>query len=244
MGIRLFGSNERAIENHVHDLVAPCDGNGGAGIDAVNTSSSDDDVIGNVVHDIYPPSGCTSDHGPGIYVSNTNVRVWNNIVYKTREGIHLWHAAASVTVANNTSFNNRLAGILVGCGDTGCVVSDYNIVTNNIVYANPTDGIHELGVIGTHNQFLNNLVYLNGTDWILLNGNTHSGDVTADPQFVNYKSDGTGDYHLQSSSPAIDQGTNIGAPANDIDGGSRPVGSNWDIGAYEWGATPAVWPWY
>ena len=242
LGIKLYGSNERAIGNHVHDLVAPCDGNGGAGIDSINYTASDNDVIGNVVHDIYPPSGCTSDHGPGIYISNLRARVWNNIVYKTREGIHLWHAATNVTVSGNTIFNNRLAGILVGCGDAGCVISDYNTVSDNIVYNNPTYGIHELGTIGTHNQFLNNLVYLNGTNWGLLNGNTHSGDVTADPQFVNYKGDGTGDYHLQSTSPAIDRGTNIGAPTNDIDGGLRPVGSNWDIGAYEWGATAAVWP--
>jgi parallel beta-helix repeat protein len=243
VGLKLNGSHQRAISNHAHDLVAPCDGIGGAGIDSINYTASDNDVIGNVVHDIYPPSGCTSDHGPGIYISNLRARVWNNIVYRTREGIHLWHAAASVTVSGNTAFNNRLAGILVGCGDTGCVISDNNIVTDNIVYGNPTYGIHEFGIIGTNNQFLNNLVYLNGTNWSLLNGNTHSGDVTADPQFVNYKNDGTGDYHLQATSPAIDRGTSIGAPANDIDGGSRPVGSNWDIGAYEWGATAAVWPW-
>jgi parallel beta-helix repeat protein len=244
VGLRLNGSHQRAIGNHVHDLVAPCDGSGGAGINDNNYSASDNDFIGNVVHDIYPPAGCASDHGPGIYVANVRARVWNNLVYKTREGIQLWHAASNVTISGNTVFNTRQAGILVGCGDTGCVLSDNNTVSDNIVYHNSsTDGIREEGTTGTHNQYLNNLVYLNAVNWHLQNGNTHSGDVTADPQFVNYTGDGTGDYHLQSTSPAIDRGTNVGAPSDDIDGGSRPVGSNWDIGAYEWGATPTVWPW-
>jgi len=51
----------------------------------------------------------------------------------------------------------------------------------------------------------------------------------------------TGDYHLQSGSPAIDAGTSTGVPATDFGGNARPLfNSVWDIGAYEFGATGTV----
>ena len=46
-----------------------------------------------------------------------------------------------------------------------------------------------------------------------------------------------GDYHLQSSSPAIDSGTAVDAPDTDLDYNSKPAGNGADMGAYEcWGA--------
>jgi hypothetical protein len=60
---------------------------------------------------------------------------------------------------------------------------------------------------------------------------------------VNYTGDASGDYHLTSSSPAIDAGTSTGAPSTDFADGPRPQGSGFDIGAYEYGAPVAAWPW-
>jgi hypothetical protein len=90
---------------------------------------------------------------------------------------------------------------------------------------------------------LNNLTYGNASDILLQNGNTASGTIYADPQFVNYQANGTGDYHLKSTSPAINKGNSIGAPNTDFDGGFRPINTYYDIGAYEYGSTPATWPW-
>jgi hypothetical protein len=46
----------------------------------------------------------------------------------------------------------------------------------------------------------------------------------------------TFDLHLLSTSPAVDSGTSVDAPSEDYDGGARPHGSGYDIGAYEYGA--------
>ena len=72
-----------------------------------------------------------------------------------------------------------------------------------------------------------------------------SGNIDADPLFVstpdfNLAPTIMGDVHLQACSPAIDVGTNTGAPSDDLDGNTRPVNSRGfavattDMGAYEY----------
>ena len=61
--------------------------------------------------------------------------------------------------------------------------------------------------------------------------NWGSGNIDTDPLFVdapNY------DLHLQETSPCIDTGTAEDAPSDDLDGNFRPVGSGYDMGAYEY----------
>jgi hypothetical protein len=60
-----------------------------------------------------------------------------------------------------------------------------------------------------------------------------TGTVSANPQFVSYNPTGTGDYRLQSTSPAINKGTLSYAPTTDFLGVARPKGGAVDIGAYE-----------
>jgi len=50
---------------------------------------------------------------------------------------------------------------------------------------------------------------------------------------VNYQANGTGDYRLKSTSPAVNKGSATSAPALDIAGVARPRGGAYDIGAYE-----------
>jgi hypothetical protein len=243
VGISNDGSFVRMIGNHVHNIPAPCNSNGGAGILNDSYTSTDNDIIGNVVHDIGDPAhSCPTTQG--IYHSDNRGHILNNISYRNSAwGIQLWHAAANVVIANNLVFANGEGGIVVGDGDApGGWVDDNTIVTNNIIRNNPT-GIAEQGVTGTHNQYVNNLIWQNGQGIVLQNGLHDVGTISADPLLVNYQPDGSGDYHLQSTSPAINSGTTQGMPSIDFDGAPRPVGSGPDIGPYEFGSTPSPWPW-
>jgi pectate disaccharide-lyase len=250
IGLLNRGSNVRIISNHVHDVPARgCTGNGGAGILNGNYSAMDNDIVGNVVHDIGEANkSCPRVHG--IYHSNLRGHILNNISYGNQGyGIHLWHAAAEVTIAHNLVFNNRHGGILIGAGDApyrGSALHpvDRILVANNIVVYNQNRyGIEELGITGVHNVYLNNLVFGNHfADWKLQTGR-QSGTITADPRFIAYREDGSGDYHLSTVSPSLRKGTSLGAPAFDIDGCSRPREGAWDIGPYQQGPTEkCLWP--
>ena len=243
LGILNYGSFTSIEGNHVHNLKISggCNGDGGAGIVDANYSASDDDIIGNVVHDIGTPGACNGVQG--IYHSNLRGHIYNNIVYRVSAwGIHLWHAATDVMIANNTVFRNGSAsmggGMEFGSGDApgGVVVNNTHIV-NNIVYDNPGASIATfcysgVSCIGSTNTVENNLVYGNGRGVSLQTG-TAIGTVAASPQFVNYLAAGGGNYALMSTSPAVNKGATHYAPGYDIDGVLRPKGSALDIGAYE-----------
>jgi parallel beta-helix repeat protein len=253
LGIFNEGSNTRMIGNLVHDVsIGGCASLGGAGIEDGNWNASNDDVIGNWVYNIGDyNTTCAEVHG--IYKANRGGHIYNNVVYRSQGwGIHLFHAATNVTIANNTIFNNAYGGIVIGgeSGDFpgGSGVNDNTLVTNNIIYRNglPSGavgyGIEEYGDVGGNNHYINNLVSQNGpANWNLLHASPQ-GTIDANPGFVNYQDNGSGDYHLQSGSPAINAGTSQGAPSFDFSLGARPIGGAWDLGAYEFGATPGAYP--
>ena len=243
LGIVNYGSFTSIEGNHVHNLKISggCNGSGGAGIVDANYSATDDDIIGNVVHDIGVPGACNGVQG--VYHSNLRGKIMNNIVYRVSAwGIHMWHAANNVVIANNTVFRNGTAsmggGIETGSGDSpGGVVLDNTSIVNNIVYDNPGASITQycysgVSCIGSRNVTANNLVYGNGKG-ISLKVGSATGTIASAPQFVNYLPTGTGDYHLKSTSPGVNQGTATNAATVDIDGRARPVGGAVDIGAYE-----------
>jgi hypothetical protein len=232
LGILNRASHTVISGNHVHNLAVSggCTGEGGAGIMNGNYRGINADIIGNVVHDIGIPGSCNAVQG--IYHANLGGRIHNNIVYRAASfGIHLWHAANKVVIANNISF-------VIGAGDKpGGVVLDHTKVVNNIVYDNPHASILEFcypgqNCIGSNNTVANNLVFGNGSEVRLRVGSARK-TINADPQFVNYQANGSGNYRLRRTSPAVNKGSLPDAPSIDIDNTTRPRGGAPDIGAYE-----------
>lgn len=240
--------NDHILNNNIHDLTisGSCTSTGGA---AIATSlppwgGGSNWILGNRVANIGASMIGTCNTVQGIYVGTANDIVENNIVSGVAlAGIQQWHGATNSVIVNNTVFNSKV-GILIGDGDGGALPggSANNYVADNIVVNNIAIGIQELGLVGSGNSYVNNLVWNNPTSFSVTSASP-VGTVSSDPLFVNYQADGSGDYHLKSTSPAIDKGTSQRAPVNDFAGGPRPMGAAWDIGAYESGASPAAWPW-
>lgn len=237
IGIYNGGAYDRIAGNHVHDIATTleCGGSSsGAGI-VVDSyfKGTDAEVDGNSVHDIGTP-GCRRIQGlQGIHVG-TPAGIRNNIVYRVADaGIHLWHDAHNVVVANNTVAASG-AGIVVGGADFRHTKGpdDHTQVYNNIVFDNRY-GIAEQGATGRHNSYRNNLVFKNSEgDWRLAPGAAPpSGTVAAEPLFVEYSREGTPDFRLAAQSPAIGRGLEQGADGPDFYGKMRSRAASVDIGA-------------
>ncbi len=168
--------------------------------------------------------------GGGINVENMGqpVILTNNvIVNNSNSGIRI--ANVSPTIANNTVVQNGAMGIEVFTWPPTQTVPYTATLVNNIVVGHADCGIHawnSMNPIIDYNDIWNNANnYCNRAS-----PPSGSNNIHVDPQFVNGV---TGDYRLQFSSPAMDKGTNAGAPAYDKNGVIRPQGSFVDIGAYE-----------
>ncbi|MCY3742725.1 MAG: right-handed parallel beta-helix repeat-containing protein [Candidatus Poribacteria bacterium] len=100
-------------------------------------------------------------------------------------------------------------------------------ITHNLFHNVKVDFVEQAGNNLGNDLLFWELVAVNATD-----------NLEGDPRLVDPVT--TRDFHLQSTSPAIDAGTNVFAPADDFDGVIRPVGATVDIGPYEYGGTPIV----
>jgi hypothetical protein len=235
IGILAEGGKENITKNFIHDLKVSggCNGGGGAAIDAWGPGGGaviDSNVVRNIGAQWV--AGRTCNTVQGIYVTNQKNRISNNVISGVASvGINSWHGATDSTIVNNTIFASKM-GIVIGHGDSGATSAGTrnNYVANNIVYKNAY-GITEMGKVGTNNRYPNNLVFDTGRSWLVKGAVT--GTVAANPQFVSYLQNGTGNYRLKSNSPAINKGTATSAPKIDIAGVVRPRGGATDIGAYE-----------
>jgi hypothetical protein len=177
----------------------------------------------------------TAEHfAGGIEISSSstleNLLIANNLGNQGG-GIHIY-GGANVSIVNCTIVNNADnvggGGIFVNSGGIATIFNSilrenqqYGIwlelqgpaSTVSISYSNIENGINGIG---------------NPSGWSTTWG---SGNIYSDPLFCDAPN---GDYHLQAASPCIDTGTDSGAPSTDIEGTTRPQGSDHDMGAYEY----------
>jgi hypothetical protein len=236
IGFEWTGNNGKVNQNRIHDIqCSGCGGNGGAGINLDNGSdytSADANRVYNLNR------GATSSTVHCIYLHVTNNIISNNLLYECGGwGVQQWHVGVGhSTIVNNTIFSSN-GGIVLGSG--GSPGSDYNFVGNNTL-VNNNYGIIECCIssaqgVGLHQAYTSNLVWNNSIANLALqwSGILPVNGLASDPRFVNYQADGSGDYHLQSNSPARNAASSQNAPPFDFDGASRSQGAELDIGAYE-----------
>ncbi|MEK7103448.1 MAG: right-handed parallel beta-helix repeat-containing protein, partial [Patescibacteria group bacterium] len=197
------------------------------------------------------PSSFNKHHG--IYLTGTSISITNNIIHSNLAyGIQIAaypydstkHAGVEYAWAKNWVISNNV--IAFQKNRSGIVVwqsgADNNTIQNNIFYDNSqTPGADDThGILfynGAGNIVRNNLFYSSNPGKITINNLAGSGAFTQsntlvqqDPSFANAPAF---DFHLQTASPAINAGISDKAPAIDFNGTTRPQGSAYDIGAYE-----------
>lgn len=245
IGILNDGSYVNELSNRIHDITAPyaCNGftGGSAGIDNANdiSTASGSSANGNWIYNLGDQTNRCESGAHGVYQAVPGGTIENNLIYQVSGfGVHLYHQASNVTVLFNTIFQG-VGGIVVGAS-VG-YIDDYTNVSNNIFVDHQTWGILENGYAGDHNTYSNNVIYDNPTNLSLQSGHSATGTVSAAEStlFVNWQSNGSGNYHLKAGSPAIDAANPSYPVSTDFDGVSRPQGAGYDIGAYEYVLRPS-----
>jgi len=252
LGIYVTSSFVNITRNKIHHIEVDCSDIGGGGIHTSKYGKSNNITVdSNLVYDIGWPDGgspkcpASTVQFDGILLEDAgaNQVITNNIVYHVSGG---WGISPGVSgsppiiIMNNLVFENANGGILVTSDGGGTIAN--NIVLNNGVVA------AQCGIMtppGISFNFANNDLWKNngGSYCFYWGGNNdqsvHSDDISVDPAlgttFVNWKADGSGDYHQKAGSPTINKGySGTGAPATDFDGNPRPQGAGYDIGTYEY----------
>ena len=228
------GDHQEYRNNLIHD-------NKGTGLQ-INThggfSSTDITIAGNAIYN-NGLGGVTGQNRPGIAILSAqnilyDVYVYNNLLWGNQSaGIGVGgDSNIRARIYNNTILNNPIWGLTI----TGNNVD----IQNNIMRNNGT-GIWSSADfdIATYNVTLNTVTLKNNI--IGIYGQTHldysslkPGNINTDPQFLSTDPNNSNYLKLSPSGPAINVGATISLVTTDFFGTSRPQGTAYDIGAYEY----------
>jgi hypothetical protein len=217
--------------NHVYNL-----NHVGIYVDAEAEHLFDVEVYQNVVHDIEGMGFSLASEQGGTL---ENIRLYNNIAYDNLVGLWLsaccieTHPFQDITIINNTLAYNGRDGWGGGIGIENTQVQNV-VIRNNICSQNIYSQMAADPSILPELTVDHNLTDGERDPEFEFYGVGDRVDVS--PSFVNPL---MGNYHLQPDSPAIDAGSDLDAPADDLDGRARPQDGNddgvalYDIGAFE-----------
>jgi parallel beta-helix repeat protein len=244
-GIYVSNSSDRPTIINNHSFF-----NYGCGIHMNGDLSMGDDgiisnavVAGNIIHD--------NGVGGGSAINMDCVqdsKIFNNVLYNNHaSGIAMYQIDGAEGSKNNKVFNNTIVhptdgrwAVLIVNGSTGNTLYN-NILINNHSFRGSIciDDLSTTEFVSDYNLLVNRLSNDDGnsnmslTSWQSLGYDTHSQIVQDENQI--FVDNTNGNFHLLPSSQPINIGTSLvsSVVGFDIDGVSRPQGSGFDIGAYE-----------
>ncbi len=239
-GLRFFGSGHTIRGNYIHDININDPENSGYGphIDCFQTwAASGLQIATNIVFEKNKCENRNLMMYAGMIEGSSYLTFKNNI-FIGYAGLNVnpsMGANDHLIFVNNTCIGDTsILNCTVGsnCWPVGIALNNapYSTVKNNIFYdfrymAYSIEGSSETGLDAGYN-----LTYR--SDGITPSGTRRPNDLWGvDPKLVNPAQK---DFHLQSTSPAIDAGASISGVIGDYDGNSRPQGAGYDIGAYEY----------
>ena len=246
VGIDIQSSHNEVAYNRMINCRAACadfGGFDGGAVEFFNGSGNYTD--GNYIHHNYAENcegfvevgGNVADSrcNDSVFAYNVIVNNYGDLCYLHLPGDPSW----GVDVNNLQFYNNTIYDTTPGTGwfiatngDPLNGTTPRVVLRNNIFYSNKkaiTFGQNALKINSRYNIFFR-------TDGGTLEITPGTGDKIVDPQFVNGSSK---DFHLKSTSPAIDAGTNLNYPL-DFDGKLVPRGPAPDMGAYEYHISQAL----
>lgn len=178
---------------------------------------------------------------------STNAEIYNNLIVSPRangitfmgEGGRIYNNIILRAGRSGTYYDNGIYVLHKGYPN----YNNLNIFNNTIVNPVSYAIVFDTDSRGTDNRIQNNIIVQSGGYYFdtATNGFTKSNNtLTTNISNVLFKDAVNDDYHLTTGSPAINSGVDVGVQT-DFDGISRPQGSAYDIGAFEFlSATPTT----
>jgi parallel beta-helix repeat protein len=251
-GIYVSNSSDRPTIINNHSFF-----NNGCGIHMNGDLSMGDDgiisnavVAGNIIHD--------NGVGGGSAINMDCVqdsKIYNNLIYNNHAtGIAMYQIDGAEGSKNNEIFNNTIVhptdgrwAVLIVNGSTGNTVYN-NILINNHSFRGSIciDEDSKAGFVCDYNLLVNRLSNDDGNSnmslasWQSLGYDTHSQIVQDENQI--FVDNTNGNFHLLPLSQPVNSGTSLvnAVVSFDIEGVSRPQGSGFDIGVYEFTSATSV----
>jgi hypothetical protein len=248
--MRFKFSNNGAFRNN---YIAECGlaGSNGEGIYVGSAPSQDYDptfnvrVSGNEITNV-TDEGIELKHNSRSCIVEKNYV--HNAVIRDGGGINVQFADADTSPAGHIIRGNIVSDIstrTTSKDGNGIRMGNGGMVYNNVLFNNQHAGIRIDDKEKRHHlvKVFNNTFYNNGTNPIdvytgpaidIRNnlGPSSAGNMEARSEyFINIAE---GDFHLHPNSAPVDSGQEIPEVANDADDISRPQGTGWDYGAYEY----------
>ncbi|MBN2542283.1 right-handed parallel beta-helix repeat-containing protein [bacterium] len=276
-GIDCNYSNGNITENTITDNIGYLHGGGGISCNFDSEFSIENNtVIRNVAEGYYGGGGISfrgsdpiiskniikynlAPKGGGVYASFSKAKITNNIIAgnsSTYGGGIYCYLDSDIILINNNIINNIADSI----GGAICCEKYSDPVTfNNIFYNNSAEIANEafLGLNSYDSTYYCTLFIscsvIDSNDCVISPGSAiirGVGNINLNPFFADTL------FHLSEDSPCIDAGAEfaispwgdtVWAPTEDFEGGFRPFGLSWDIGADEYGTdfvfeTPQIKP--
>jgi hypothetical protein len=189
-----------------------------------------------------------------LYIDTQNAIIENNLIVRVGAyGIHNYGQPCGSRISNNTIINAQYGMTISGGGENICTPG--NVTVDNNIMVGLTKGV--IGQISqmpctdaTHQSFFGHNIsdgavpdFVNAPTTSCNTLSPSSGFIHASGSslFVNYQTNGSGNYQLSGTSPAINAGSTVcvvgGAspciPSFDILNVTRPQRAGPDAGAYE-----------
>ncbi|HEY2772800.1 MAG TPA: right-handed parallel beta-helix repeat-containing protein [Candidatus Binatia bacterium] len=218
-GIHMNGDfSEKPGDGLIHDALIEDNvihGNGAGGGSGINMDGVIDSTIrNNLLYDNHA-SGISAYKIDAAHGSTNDVIVNNTILNASdsRWCININTGSTGATLRNNILYNyHSFHGVIaIDTTSTSGFSSDYNSLMDRFTIDDNMNTVIDFAA------------------WKMQGYDAHSFLATPDQNFF----DPTSDFHLLPNAPAIDSGTSTDAPNSDIAGDPRPVGSGYDMGAYE-----------
>jgi hypothetical protein len=218
---RFFGDTITFRGNNFHGTMASEIGN--AHLDCWQTFDDNGEHAVNVLWD----GNWCSECAEGVMAGCTLGSASHDFTFVNNVFAHSWSWGLCMGIISNTLVYNNVFYDIYNHA-IGGFAGATNIVVKNNIFSNAGSGYWtEQGapLIGDYN-----LMYQTSNPGVV---GAHN-KLGVDPQFVNAAGN---DFHLKSTSPAINAGTVVPL-TTDRDGNVRPYNGAYNMGAYEYGAPP------